>query len=175
MLPLEALAHFESHAPDFVVLDIGLPDFTGFDVCRTIRQSSQVPILFLTARSSEIDQVLGLELGADDYVTKPFSPRAVVARVRAILRRGGSNSTATQHSDLLFHCCETMSIHCCNQPLDLTAYEYKILAILLEHPKRVETRFFFTSKGQFPPHTNTDLGPTQKLPEKHMASAGISF
>ncbi|MEJ6569504.1 MAG: two-component system response regulator CreB [Akkermansiaceae bacterium] len=136
----EALAHFESHAPDFVVLDIGLPDFTGFDVCRTIRQSSQVPILFLTARSSEIDQILGLELGADDYVTKPFSPRAVVARVRAILRRGGSNSLVNQHSDLLSHCCETMSIHCCNQPLDLTAHEYKILAILLEQPGRVFTR-----------------------------------
>jgi two-component system catabolic regulation response regulator CreB len=122
------------------VLDIELPDFTGFDVCRTIRQSSQVPILFLAARSSEIDQILGLEFGADDYVTKPFSPRAVVARVRAILRRGGSNSLINQHSDLLSHCCETMSIHCCNQPLDLTAHEYKILAILLEQPGRVFTR-----------------------------------
>jgi two-component system catabolic regulation response regulator CreB len=82
------LDHFENHAPDFAVLDIGLPDFTGFDLCRKIRDFSQIPILFLTARDSEIDHILGLELGADDYVTKPFSPRTVVARIRAILRRG---------------------------------------------------------------------------------------
>ncbi|MDB4693506.1 two-component system response regulator CreB [Akkermansiaceae bacterium] len=135
----EALAHFDRHAPDFVVLDIGLPDFTGFDVCRTIRQNSQVPILFLTARSSEIDQVLGLELGADDYVTKPFSPRAVVARVRAILRRGGA-AGKEESSELLAHCEDTMTIRCCAQALDLTAHEYKILAILLKQPGRVFTR-----------------------------------
>lgn len=86
----EGLDHFNSHAPDFAVLDIGLPDFTGFDLCRKIRDFSQVPILFLTARDSEIDQVLGLELGADDYVTKPFSPRELMARVKAILRRADS-------------------------------------------------------------------------------------
>ncbi|MGD1978255.1 MAG: two-component system response regulator CreB [Akkermansiaceae bacterium] len=134
----EGLDHFDSHAPDFAVLDIGLPDFTGFDLCRRIRAVSQVPILFLTARDSEIDQVLGLELGADDYVTKPFSPRTVVARIRAILRRG-QNTTPTE-SSLLSHQADTMTITCCGHPLDLTAHEYKLLAILLGQPGRVFTR-----------------------------------
>lgn len=78
----------EQHRPMLVVLDIGLPDIDGFEVCRRLRARSSVPVLFLTARDGEIDRVLGLELGADDYVTKPFSPREVVARVKAILRRG---------------------------------------------------------------------------------------
>ncbi|MDB4360465.1 response regulator, partial [Akkermansiaceae bacterium] len=132
------LDHFENHAPDFAVLDIGLPDFTGFDLCRKIRDFSQIPILFLTARDSEIDHILGLELGADDYVTKPFSPRTVVARIRAILRRGKAAPKAK--SSLLHHDSETMSITCCNHHLDLTAHEYKLLAILLGQPGRVFTR-----------------------------------
>lgn len=78
----------EQHRPVLAILDIGLPDIDGFDVCRQIRSTSTMPVLFLTARDGEIDRVLGLELGADDYVTKPFSPREVVARVKAILRRG---------------------------------------------------------------------------------------
>jgi DNA-binding response OmpR family regulator len=78
----------EQHRPVIVLLDIGLPDIDGFEVCRRIRATSMLPVLFLTARDGEIDRVLGLELGADDYVTKPFSPREVVARVHAILRRG---------------------------------------------------------------------------------------
>ena len=78
----------DQHRPAIVLLDIGLPDIDGFEVCRRIRATSTVPVLFLTARDGEIDRVLGLELGADDYVTKPFSPREVVARVKAILRRG---------------------------------------------------------------------------------------
>jgi DNA-binding response OmpR family regulator len=77
-----------ANAPVMVVLDIGLPDIDGFEVCRRIRTKSTVPVLFLTARDGEIDRILGLELGADDYVTKPFSPREIVARVKAILRRG---------------------------------------------------------------------------------------
>ena len=76
------------HRPALAVLDIGLPDMDGFEVCRRIRATSSMPVLFLTARDGEIDRVLGLELGADDYVTKPFSPRELVARVKAILRRG---------------------------------------------------------------------------------------
>ena len=78
----------EHHRPSIVLLDIGLPDIDGFEVCRRIRSKSNVPVLFLTARDGEIDRILGLELGADDYVTKPFSPREIVARVKAILRRG---------------------------------------------------------------------------------------
>ena len=132
------LDHFDKHAPDLAILDVGLPDFTGFDLCQKIRAFSSIPILFLTARNSEIDQVLGLELGADDYVTKPFSPRAVVARVRAILRRG--QKAPAPNSSLLNHDQATMSITCCQQPLDLTAHEYKLLAALLSKPGRVFTR-----------------------------------
>ena len=82
------------HQPEMVVLDIGLPDIDGFEVCRRLRAKSNVPVLFLTARDGEIDRILGLELGADDYVTKPFSPRELVARVKAILRRGQSDDRA---------------------------------------------------------------------------------
>lgn len=84
-----ALTHAAREAPDLVVLDVGLPEMDGFEVCRRLRSSSEVPILFLTARDDEIDRIIGLELGADDYVTKPFSPRELVARVRAILKRSG--------------------------------------------------------------------------------------
>lgn len=86
----------EQHRPALVVLDIGLPDIDGFEVCRRVRARSSVPVLFLTARDGEIDRILGLELGADDYVTKPFSPREIVARVKAILRRGQPD-TRDQH------------------------------------------------------------------------------
>jgi two-component system catabolic regulation response regulator CreB len=78
---------FNARDPDLIVLDVGLPDILGFDVCREIRKTSNVPVLFLTARESEIDRVVGLEIGADDYVIKPFSPRELTARVKAILRR----------------------------------------------------------------------------------------
>ena len=78
------------HRPRLVVLDVGLPDIDGLEVCRRLRQNSTIPVIFLTARDSEVDRVLGLELGADDYVTKPFSPAELVARVKAVLRRGGS-------------------------------------------------------------------------------------
>jgi two-component system, OmpR family, catabolic regulation response regulator CreB len=83
---------------DFAILDIGLPDMTGLDVCRRLREISAIPVLFLTARDGELDRILGLELGGDDYVTKPFSPREIVARVRAILRRSG-NVVVTQNHD----------------------------------------------------------------------------
>jgi len=138
----QGLAHIQQHPSALAVLDIGLPDLTGFDLCRKIRNFSNVPILFLTARDSEVDQVLGLELGADDYVTKPFSPRAVVARIRAILRRGTVTPSPSQAASttLLHHHEEKMSISCCGNLLDLTAHEYKIIAILLSQPSRVFTR-----------------------------------
>ncbi|MEA3184307.1 MAG: hypothetical protein QOJ74_784 [Ilumatobacteraceae bacterium] len=95
-----ALQLIEQHRPAIVLLDIGLPDIDGFEVCRRIRSTSMVPVLFLTARDGEIDRVLGLELGADDYVTKPFSPREVVARVKAILRRGQPAATESSVIDI---------------------------------------------------------------------------
>jgi two-component system catabolic regulation response regulator CreB len=132
-------------APALVVLDVGLPDISGLDVCRRLRQFSDVPILFLTARSDEIDRVVGLEIGADDYVTKPFSPRELVARIRVILRRMGPGVHAAAavaapppprfelralEARILFH----------GQPLDLTRYEYLLLKTLLDHPAHVLSR-----------------------------------
>ena len=87
MLGGQALARLADGAHDLVVLDVGLPDMSGFDVCRALRRHSDIPVLFLTARSDEIDRIVGLELRGDDYVAKPFSPREVVSRIRAILRR----------------------------------------------------------------------------------------
>ncbi|MES2997534.1 MAG: two-component system response regulator CreB [Verrucomicrobiota bacterium] len=130
-------------AHDFVILDIGLPDMTGLEVCRALRETSQIPILFLTARDGELDRILGLELGGDDYVTKPFSPREIVARVRAILRRtrsGDSNPPPVPHSRGLHHDAAAMRIHFQDTPLDLTAHEYKLLLVLMERPGRVLTR-----------------------------------
>ena len=91
----------ELHRPVMVILDIGLPDIDGFEVCRRIRTRSSVPVLFLTARDGEIDRILGLELGADDYVTKPFSPREIVARVKAILRRGQADAPSAATANVV--------------------------------------------------------------------------
>lgn len=131
---------------DFIILDIGLPDITGLEVCKQLRETSSVPILFLTARDGEIDRILGLELGGDDYVTKPFSPREVVARVRAILRRSGNNGheipdpVPGPSSSPLTHDEATMRVLLHGQPLDLTAHEYKLLLVFLKRPHRVFTR-----------------------------------
>ena len=139
----EAVAQVREQHPDLVLLDIGLPDQTGFDVCRQLREISNVPILFLTSRHSEINQVLGLELGADDYITKPFSPRVLTARVRANLRRGApalSPVTEESPSDLPVDNAEAQVISLQGIALDLSRYEYGILALLLKHPGRVYSR-----------------------------------
>lgn len=127
---------------DLAILDIGLPDMTGLEVCRILRESSSIPVLFLTARDGEVDRILGLELGGDDYVTKPFSPREIVARVRAILRRGNHQPAkpAVTAKPGLHHDPATMRIHFEGAPLDLTAHEYKLLLVLMEKPGRVFTR-----------------------------------
>jgi two-component system catabolic regulation response regulator CreB len=127
---------------DFAILDIGLPDMTGLDVCRILRESSSIPVLFLTARDAEMDRILGLELGGDDYVTKPFSPREIVARVRAILRRGNHQPVKPNDPPKpgLHHDSATMRIHFEGTPLDLTAHEYKLLLVLMAKPGRVFTR-----------------------------------
>jgi len=139
----EAVAQLKEKQPDLVLLDIGLPDQTGFDVCRQLREISNVPILFLTSRHSEIDQVLGLELGADDYITKPFSPRILTARVRAHLRRAApalSPVTEVSQSDLPVDNAEAQVISLQGVTLELSRYEYGILALLLKHPGRVYSR-----------------------------------
>ena len=126
---------------DLVVLDVGLPDMNGFDVCRALRAVSDVPVIFLTAREAEIDRVLGLELGGDDYMVKPFSPRELVARVRVRLRR------RTQAAQARWQCIdafeldrEGLRIRYRGQLLDLTRYEYGVLEALLARPGAVLSR-----------------------------------
>jgi two-component system catabolic regulation response regulator CreB len=142
-LAIDAIAAFGAQAPDLAILDVGVPDGNGFDVCRAIRKTSELPIVFLTARAEEIDRILGLELGADDYVTKPFSPREVCARVRAILRRSaGRTATAVNdNAQALLQLDETAQrIRCGGQWLALTRYEYRLLATLLKRPQRIFSR-----------------------------------
>jgi two-component system catabolic regulation response regulator CreB len=139
----EGLAAFERQPHDLAILDIGLPDMTGLDVCRRLRETSNIPVLFLTARDGEVDRILGLELGGDDYVTKPFSPREIAARVRAILRRAGTAAppaAPAADAPILHHDASAMRIHCHGHSLDLTAHEYKLLLVLLARPGRVFTR-----------------------------------
>ena len=123
---------------DLVILDVGLPDRSGFEVCRELREISAVPVMFLTARNDEIDRVLGLELGADDYVAKPFSPRELVARVRARLRRhegGEARRKGRFEVDAAAH-----RIRYAGQWLDLTRYEHALLAELLRRPGAILSR-----------------------------------
>lgn len=136
---------FAQGSCNLVVLDVGLPDGSGFDVCREIRKTSQVPVLFLTARSEEIDRVVGLEIGADDYVVKPFSPRELTARIRAILRRfQNASATAPQKSDATNGAFSIDEDKCKvlyrGRPLSLTRYEYKLLCLLIRRPGHVFSR-----------------------------------
>ncbi|MCL2075752.1 MAG: two-component system response regulator CreB [Betaproteobacteria bacterium] len=144
MLGGEAINRAASGDYALVVLDVGLPDMNGFDVCREVRRSSNVPILFLTARTEEVDRIVGLELGADDYVSKPFSPRELVSRVRAILRRARSHEPENTPSDTPAPAFqvdrEGLRIACKGQWLNLTRYETLLLICLLEHPGRVYSR-----------------------------------
>ncbi|MDP2138253.1 MAG: two-component system response regulator CreB [Candidatus Didemnitutus sp.] len=137
----DALAALRAQAVALVVLDVGLPDMSGFDVCREIQRLGPTPVIFLTARSAEVDRIVGLELGADDYLAKPFSPRELTARVRAVLRRsngagsGGAPSAAGWQHDKA-RC--RISYH--GQALDLTRNEYRLLGALLAAPGRVFSR-----------------------------------
>jgi two-component system, OmpR family, response regulator len=140
----EALRQFDRNVHDLVVLDIGMPEMDGLEVCRQIRKTAETPILFLSARDEEIDRILGLEIGGDDYVTKPFSPRELVARVNAILRRARS-VPPPQESKTLGHGGLTIDIDARiasfeNKPVALTALEFSILRALLTRPGFVFTR-----------------------------------
>ncbi|SMB89410.1 two-component system, OmpR family, response regulator [Thermanaeromonas toyohensis ToBE] len=138
-----ALKLVEAEKPDLVILDIMLPKIDGFEVCRTIRARHNTPILMLTARREEVDRVLGLELGADDYLVKPFSPRELVARVRAILRRvaeaGGRKDGLIIVGDLVINP-ESHEVQVRGKPVELTLKEYQLLKFLAENPGRVFTR-----------------------------------
>ena len=134
-----ALRHVRDSAPKMVLLDIGLPDINGLDLFRQIRAISNASIVFLTSRSAEIDQVLGLELGADDYITKPFSPRVLSARVRLQLRRDTTSHFAPNTT--LFQADEDKRrITLRGQLLDLSRYEYGLLLLLMKNPSRTYSR-----------------------------------
>jgi DNA-binding response OmpR family regulator len=131
--------------PDLVVLDLGLPEVDGLDVTREVRRTSAVPIVMLTARDDEIDKLLGLELGADDYLTKPFSPRELVARVRAVLRRSESAGRAEAGRDViragdLVLDVPRMGAEIGGRRIDLTPTEFQLLATLAAQPGRIFTR-----------------------------------
>lgn len=132
------LARLEQTRPDFLILDVGLPDISGFELCKRVRALTDIPLMFLTARSEEIDRLIGLEIGADDYVAKPFSPREVCARVRVILRR--SQPAPSQPIQPLALDEERARICFLGQPLTLTRYEYLLLKTLMLAPGRVYSR-----------------------------------
>lgn len=144
------LSTWEHKRPDLVILDLNLPGMDGLDVAREIRRKSETPILMITARVEEADQLIGLELGADDYMTKPFSPRLVVARVRALLRRASTAPTSAQvlrtgdlEIDLDAH-----TVNLAGAALDLTPTEFNLLAALAAQPGRAFTRLQLLEAGQ---------------------------
>lgn len=131
-----ALAQARHQRPDLVVLDLNLPGMDGLDVCRALRRESNVPIIMLTARIEETDRLIGLELGADDYIVKPFSPRELVARVRAVLRRahgGGQLPSLIRAGDLEIDL-DAHRVTRRGEPIPLTRIEFKLLAILAQNP-----------------------------------------
>lgn len=142
----EGAQAFKRAVPQLLILDIGLPDSNGFELFRRLRQIAFTPVIFLTARDEEIDRVAGLEMGADDYISKPFSPRELCARVRAVLRRGSAQEEIlpageNAQDNTVFSVNEAHRvISYYGQALDLSRYEYRLLKVLLQHPGRVYSR-----------------------------------
>jgi len=137
----DALARARADHPDLVVLDLGLPTIDGLDVAKTLRRESDVPIIMLTARVDESDRLIGLAVGADDYITKPFSPRELVARVQAVLRRtrGGSSADVIRVGDLIVDI-PRLKVTRDNKSIELTTTEFQLLSAMARHPGRVFTR-----------------------------------
>jgi len=141
---------WEIERPDLVLLDLNLPGMDGLDVAREIRRKSDTPIIMITARVEETDQLIGLELGADDYVTKPFSPRVVVAKVRAVLRRSGAEHTPTQVlrvADLEIDL-DAYTVTRADETLDLTPTEFELLSIMTANPGRAFSRMRLLEASQ---------------------------
>lgn len=134
----KAMQAFKAHAPELILLDLMLPGIDGVEVCKQVRAQSEVPIIMVTARVEEIDRLLGLELGADDYICKPFSPREVVARVKAVLRRAGAAGRPSTHGLELDHERHLATLN--GEALQLTAVEFALLEALAERPGRVMSR-----------------------------------
>jgi DNA-binding response OmpR family regulator len=141
---LEGLTLARYHSPDLIVLDLLLPGVSGADICRTLREKSAVPIIMLTALSTEQDKLDGLDLGADDYLTKPFSPRELVARVRAVLRRAPEDKAAPDpnlftYGNLSVNT-ERCMVHLNGQEVRMTPTEFRILSVMIREPGRVFSR-----------------------------------
>ncbi len=139
----EALKKMEAENPDLLILDLMLPGLDGFEVCRRVRKNYDIPIIMLTAKGDDIDKILGLELGADDYITKPFNPRELLARVKAILRRSNAQNSSIKNLikiqdlqiDLYQH-----RVRVKDQEIDLTSKEFALLNLLASNPGRVYSR-----------------------------------
>lgn len=138
---LEALRLARERQPDLVVLDLMLPGMDGFDVCRTLRNETDVPIIMLTARTTDQDKLTGLDIGADDYVTKPFSPKELAARVRAVLRRlpGERGPDEIKHGQITLDFVK-QEASVSGRPMNLTPVEFKLLGVLMKEPGRVFSR-----------------------------------
>ena len=153
-------------AADVVLLDLRLPDIDGYEVCRRLRAHSDVPIIMVTARGEEVDRVVGLELGADDYVVKPFGLREVVARIRAVTRRvGGRSDDARLHVGALEVDVRARRVALAGLPIELTAKEFDILAVLAEEPGNVVSRQTLLERVW----QTTWYGPTKTI-DVHVAS-----
>lgn len=142
---LEAVRLFRETRPQLMILDIMLPHLNGIEVCRTIRSESSIPIIMLSAKKSDVDKILGLGIGADDYVVKPFSPGEVIARVRAQLRRVNQLSSPMPPSDIIRHKdleldLKAYEVSVRNQPVQCSAKEFEVLRFLVLHPNQVLTR-----------------------------------
>ncbi len=154
----QAIDFVQNQSFDFIILDVGLPDLNGFEVCKKIRQFNHTPLLFLTARDDEIDRIVGLEIGADDYCTKPFSSREIVSRIKAIWRRMEIQNqlqhpqfnenisietpldTSTSNAQVWQCIEESLQIHYFGTMLQLTRYEYRLLKLFIDHPEQVFSR-----------------------------------
>lgn len=138
-----AMALFDSFNPDLVLLDLMLPDANGHDLCREMTRKRNIPIIMLTAKNDIVDKVLGLELGADDYITKPFDTRELIARIKAVLRRleknDSSHEKVIRHLDLIVDL-ENRTVTKGGKPIELTLKEYKLLEILITNPRKVFAR-----------------------------------
>jgi DNA-binding response OmpR family regulator len=145
-----ALIQARREKPDLVILDLGLPGIDGFDVARTLRREGDTPIIMLTARVDDTDKIIGLELGADDYVTKPFNPRELVARVRAVLRRVGGPAPASEivHAGDIAVDVPGHQATVAGRPLDLTPTEFDLLLIFVQNPGRAFTRLDLLDRVQ---------------------------
>lgn len=154
----KALDLFGRVAPDVVVLDVAMPELDGLEVCRAIRATSRVPILFLSSRAEEVDKVLGLELGGDDYLAKPFSPRELASRVKALLRRASPPDPAPTRVEAGRVALDTESYRCTvgERLVELTVTEFRLLEVLVRRPGRVFTRDELVERAYDGPHHVSD-------------------